>query len=256
MLARAATLLIRHAEAVQAPAAVHFVSALAVSSPLLGPLVTPASIPSQSRMMSAAAAPSPTAEIKLPTAPLQLPGTSASIATLAWQCAFKENVLDKVQDEIHQMAEVIRTLPELRRLATDPFVPTVVRKAIVESIMKDSKATEVTKRLFVSMAEENCLAAVFEVAAAFDDLQLADKKEVYVTIVTAAPLDKMEKIELRKQAEAFVPPGFKLVSKEKLDKKLLGGFILEFEDRLVDMSKAKKIEEYNNMVARLEADLL
>ena len=38
-----------------------------------------------------------------PTAPLQLPGVSASIATLAWQCAFKENVLDKVQDEIHQV---------------------------------------------------------------------------------------------------------------------------------------------------------
>lgn len=38
-----------------------------------------------------------------PVAPLQLSGTSASIATLVWQVACKENVLDKVQDELHQV---------------------------------------------------------------------------------------------------------------------------------------------------------
>ena len=42
----------------------------------------------------------------------------------------------------------------------------------------------------------------------------------------------------------------------QIDKKILGGFVLEFEDRLVDMSRAKKLEEYNNTVARLEGDLL
>ncbi len=31
--------------------------------------------------------------------------------------------------------------------------------------------------------------------------------------------------------------------------------MLEFEDRLVDMSKAKKLEEFSNLVAKLEADL-
>lgn len=41
----------------------------------------------------------------------------------------------------------------------------------------------------------------------------------------------------------------------QVDKKLLGGFVLEFEDRLVDMSVAKKLEEFNNLVFKLEADL-
>lgn len=41
---------------------------------------------------------------------------------------------------------------------------------------------------------------------------------------------------------------------ERVDRKLLGGFILEFEDRRVDCSAAKKIEEFNNLVWRLEAD--
>lgn len=40
-----------------------------------------------------------------------------------------------------------------------------------------------------------------------------------------------------------------------MDPKLLGGFILEFEDRLVDMSAAKKLEEFNNLVFKLESDL-
>ncbi len=31
--------------------------------------------------------------------------------------------------------------------------------------------------------------------------------------------------------------------------------MLEFEDRLVDMSKAKKMEEFSNLVAKLENDM-
>ena len=50
-------------------------------------------------------------------------------------------------------------------------------------------------------------------------------------------------------------PGFKLVTKEKIDRKILGGFVLEFEDRLVDMSVAKKAEEFNNLIFKLEGDL-
>jgi hypothetical protein len=42
---------------------------------------------------------------------------------------------------------------------------------------------------------------------------------------------------------------------EKVDRKLVGGFILEFEDRLVDMSVRKKLEEFNALVFKLETDL-
>ncbi|GAX80090.1 hypothetical protein CEUSTIGMA_g7528.t1 [Chlamydomonas eustigma] len=196
------------------------------------------------------------ADIKLPTPPLQLYGMSASIATLVWQIASKENVLDKVQDEIHQFSEAILTLPDLRRMATDPLFPPIVRKAVIDKVLKDSTATEVTKRLFSSLAEENVLAATFDIAKAFDDLQLAHKKEIYCTIVTAQPLDKMERDEVRKEALKYVEKGFKLVAKEKVDKKILGGFVLEFEDRLVDMSDSKKDEEYRTLVDKLERDLL
>ena len=181
---------------------------------------------------------------------------SASIATLVWQVAAKEKVLDKVQDEIHQMAEAIKTLPDLRRMASDPLFPPLVRRRVIDSVLKDSQATEVTKKLFSSLAEENVLAATFEIAEAFDSLQLAHKKEVYCTIVTAEPLDKMEREEVRKEALKFVDKGFQLVANEKVDKKLLGGFVLEFEDRLVDKSDSKKNEEYAELVSKLERDLL
>jgi hypothetical protein len=44
-------------------------------------------------------------------------------------------------------------------------------------------------------------------------------------------------------------------SQERVDRKLVGGFILEFEDRLVDMSVRKKLEEFNALVFKLETDL-
>ena len=42
-----------------------------------------------------------------PTPPLQLSGTSANIATLTWQVAAKENIVDTVQDELAQVGAVL-----------------------------------------------------------------------------------------------------------------------------------------------------
>lgn len=220
------------------------------------------SIPQQLARTLATAAPAAAAktasregDFKLPTPPLKLSGTSASIATLLWQVASKENALDKVQDELHQLLDLFREHESLRRLATDPFVPVVVRRKIIDSVLKDSSATEITKKLMGALAEENALAAILQVTKSFDELMLAHKKEVYCTVITAQPLDTLERKELQKKAGEFVEPGFKLVTKEKVDKKLLGGFILEFEDRRVDLSAAKKNEEFSALVAKLEADL-
>ncbi|GFR52068.1 hypothetical protein Agub_g14590 [Astrephomene gubernaculifera] len=232
MLARAACLLARRAEQAQ------------LSKQLV-------------RSFSAAAASqaSPKADYKLPTAPLQLSGTSGAIATLAWQVAAKENVLTKVQDELYQLVEVFKAHPEIRRLATDPFVPAAFRMKVVRDMFNTKDVTDVTKRLVEALAEENSLSAIVQVTIAYEELMLAHRKEVHCTVVTAQPLDDAERTVFTKQAQQFVEPGFKLVMKEKVDRKLLGGFVLEFEDRLVDMSKAKKLEEFNNLVTKLENDL-
>jgi F-type H+-transporting ATPase subunit O len=144
--------------------------------------------------------------------------------------------------------------PELVRIAVDPFVPVSAKKGIVAALMQGSGATAITQRLFVALAEENALAAALKVSEAYDELMLAHRKEVHCTIVTAGPLDRMEREELTKQAARFAEPGFKLVMDERVDAKLLGGFVLRFEDRLVDMSVAKKLEEFNNLVFKLEGD--
>nr|6RD4_P Chain P, Mitochondrial ATP synthase subunit OSCP [Polytomella sp. Pringsheim 198.80]6RD6_P Chain P, Mitochondrial ATP synthase subunit OSCP [Polytomella sp. Pringsheim 198.80]6RD9_P Chain P, Mitochondrial ATP synthase subunit OSCP [Polytomella sp. Pringsheim 198.80]6RDA_P Chain P, Mitochondrial ATP synthase subunit OSCP [Polytomella sp. Pringsheim 198.80]6RDB_P Chain P, Mitochondrial ATP synthase subunit OSCP [Polytomella sp. Pringsheim 198.80]6RDC_P Chain P, Mitochondrial ATP synthase subu len=208
-------------------------------------------MPQMVRALSVSAASAAQAELKLPTAPLQLSGTSAQIATLLWQVAAKENQLDKVQDELYQFIELFKQHSELRRLATDPFVPTLVRTKIISSVLKDSGASEITKKLFEALADEGALSALLEVTVNYEELMLAHKKEVYCTVITAEPLDKLERVELTKKAEKFVDAGFKLVMQEKIDKKLLGGFVIEFSDRRVDMSTAKKVEEFNNFVNKL-----
>lgn len=46
------------------------------------------------------------------------------------------------------MVQAFKELPELARVAVDPFLPVRSKVNIVNSIMKDSGATEITKRLF------------------------------------------------------------------------------------------------------------
>lgn len=176
-----------------------------------------------------------------PEPPISLSGTSASIASLTWSVAAKENQLDKVQDELHQvrpevawsslarsssltsqrwpgvavaaaaaataadskvqrrawrssgrttgsrrrkalqqhmrtagaraqaarpcptpprrltpppcvlraqMVEAFKSLPELARVAVDPFLPVRSKAAILHAVLKDSGASDITQRLF------------------------------------------------------------------------------------------------------------
>ncbi len=75
---------------------------------------------------------------------------SANIATLTWQVAAKENVVEKVQEELRQLGEAFSsTDPKLEawhRLATDPFVPALVRQKIVNNVLK-GQTSEITLRL-------------------------------------------------------------------------------------------------------------
>jgi len=152
------------------------------------------------------------------------------------------------------MVAAFEASPELARIAVDPFVPIAAKKGIFSALMQGSGASPITARLFVALAEENALSASLLVSEAFDALMLAHRKEVHCTIVTPAPLDRMERDELTKRAAKFAEPGYRLVMDERVDPKLLGGFVLRFEDRLVDMSVAKKLEEFNNLVFKLEGD--
>jgi hypothetical protein len=46
------------------------------------------------------------------------------------------------------MVEAFQTQPELARVAVDPFLPVRSKVNIMNSILKDSQATDITKRLF------------------------------------------------------------------------------------------------------------
>ena len=58
------------------------------------------------------------------------------------------------------MVEAFGQFPELARVSLDPFVPASTKVKIMDSILKDSKATTLTKRLF-SKAVLHVLGVVF-----------------------------------------------------------------------------------------------
>lgn len=51
-----------------------------------------------------------------------------------------------------QVATIISDTPELRRLATDPFVPALVRKKLISNLFKDSGAHKITVNLLGASA--------------------------------------------------------------------------------------------------------
>jgi hypothetical protein len=66
------------------------------------------------------------------------------------------------------MVEAFQQMPELARVAVDPFLPVRSKANIVNAVLKDSGATEITKRLFGETARRSALHhTVWHAAAAY-----------------------------------------------------------------------------------------
>jgi F-type H+-transporting ATPase subunit O len=79
----------------------------------------------------------------------------------------------------------------------------------------------------------------------------AHRGEVKVTITTAQPLEKdlQKRLEEALKGSALAGSGKTLVIENKVQEGILGGLVVDFGDRTVDLSVASKVSKLNAQLA-------
>ncbi len=167
---------------------------------------------------------------------MQNPRLATRYAKSLIDLSIEKNQLEEVYADMQWLNGVTKSNRDFVNVLRSPVIKGDTKKKILEAVTKGniSEMTSAFVRLLVTKGRERDLP---EISAAFVTSYKEKKNIRTVKLTTAAPLSD----EMKKQVIAQVQKtqGFANVEiEEKVDDKIIGGFILQTGDQLIDASIA------------------
>jgi len=156
--------------------------------------------------------------------------------------------LDTVYADMQWLSTTIGAHRDLANVLRSPIIKSAVKNKIMKAVTagKISKITDTFIQLLIRKSRESVLP---EITSAFIDQYKAHNQIRQVSITTAQPLTETLRasflVQLKKEK------GFeKIELKEIVDEKIVGGYILQVGDKLIDVSIAYDLraitKQFNN----------
>lgn len=100
------------------------------------------------------------------------------------------------------------------------------------------------------VAENGRLKMLRKMINMFLAVMVAHRNEALCEVITAQPLDDGSRKALMDALKKFVKEGKNITLTEKVDESIIGGMIVGVEDKHIDMSIARKIQMYTDILQR------
>ncbi len=165
---------------------------------------------------------------------------SARYAKSLLDLAIEKNQLTEVFNDVSYFNEVLKNVRELLLLLRNPVIHTDKKQKIVDQIF-GSQFNTITKEFFKLVISKRREEFLPEFAAEFIAQYNRKKGITVVTVTTPIPVDNYiltNILELLKTDSSVSNVEFKT----KVDEKLIGGFVLQYGDKMFDTSIARALE--------------
>lgn len=155
--------------------------------------------------------------------------------------AIEQNKLEQVFDDINTL-KVVAANRDLYMMMKSPIVHADKKMAVLNALFKD-KVDVLTMAYLQLLVTKGREMYVPEIVGAFIEQYKVLKHITSVTITSAVPLSESVLDTLRKKLLASGVTSENLEIDVKVDPKLIGGFILDFNNKQYDASVANKLAE-------------
>ncbi|KAM0748887.1 F1 complex, OSCP/delta subunit of ATPase [Meredithblackwellia eburnea MCA 4105] len=184
--------------------------------------------------------------------PIQLHGLSGKYAGALFSAALGKSAatLKQVETDLQGVSSVIKAESSVQEFLSNPVLSSKDRAAGIESLLKKgSKGTpsEITKNLFEVLADNGRLYESEKVIADFFEILSAHRGEVKVVITSAVPLEKdiQKRLEDALKQSVKASEGKSVIFENKINESVLGGVVVDFGDKTIDLSVASKVNKLN-----------
>jgi len=163
-----------------------------------------------------------------------------------FEVAKEKGNLDRVREELGEIAEALDSNRELSVFFFSPYFSTEEKKSGLESVI--SGADPIVVNFLELLVENRRMPVIFRVRRAFDRLWEEENKLLPVQITSAVALDSdvVERIgeEIGRQT------GRKVELTADVDPNVLGGIVLRVGNSILDASIRNRLEQLRKQVAR------
>jgi F-type H+-transporting ATPase subunit O len=185
---------------------------------------------------------------KLVQPPIHIFGIEGRYAHALYSAASKEKKLDVVDKELKAIQALLKKEPKLGEFMNNPTVKRGEKREAITATFKKQNFSSATINLFAALADNGRLNKLTGFFDAFSKIMGAHRGEVLCTVTTAKPLEQAHLKELQSALEGFLKKGETLQLDTKVDPSLIGGMVVNFGDRYVDMSMATKIKKFTSVI--------
>ena len=172
---------------------------------------------------------------------------SARYARSIMDLAIEKGQLDKIHNDFISIKEILNSSRELLLMIKSPIIKSEKKWNVLDKIFsgKVHKITRQFLRLIVKKGRESFLP---DIAKSFENQYQKLQEITPVKITTAVLLND----ELLSKIQSILKESGKVKNTEwekEVDQGILGGFILEFDDQMIDASVRGKLEKLKRELA-------
>jgi F-type H+-transporting ATPase subunit delta len=150
----------------------------------------------------------------------------------------EQGLLEQAFADMKTIAAICKSNPDFVTFLKSPIIKTDKKQAVLKEVFsgKLNKATEAYVQLITSKKREIYLA---EIATEFIDQYKEKKKILTAVITTASGIDDVTRKKVMEIVKGVNSSD--VVLEEKIDKNILGGFVIRVGDKQLDASIASKL---------------
>ena len=167
-------------------------------------------------------------------------GLAGRYATALFELAEEEKQLDRVAQDLADLAHMIDTSPDLRRLVRSPVISRDDQGRAMAEILNKAGMSELVRNFVGVIARNRRLFALPSMIAAYRSLLAARRGEATAEVVSARALTKKQLEAIAGQLKKTV--GTKVAVSTRIDAGLLGGLVVKVGSRMFDSSLRTKLQ--------------
>ncbi|MDI2090988.1 ATP synthase F1 subunit delta [Commensalibacter oyaizuii] len=167
-------------------------------------------------------------------------------ATALYELAEEGRVLNEIVNEVGSLLKIINESELLRAVLKNPSYDTAQSREIIVGTLKQAGFGQLLQNFVGVIANNRRLANLQAILMAFFALVNLRRGLAVAEVITAHPLTDIQRAQLK---DRLAQAGYEKVNlQERIDTKLLGGFVIRIGAQLYDASLKSRLNRLHNVM--------
>nr|XP_034831018.1 ATP synthase subunit O, mitochondrial-like [Maniola hyperantus] len=179
--------------------------------------------------------------------PIPVFGVEGRYVAALYSAALQLKQLDEVEKHLRGLQkELIK--PKIIDFLETSMVTSADKAKLFKQVGEESGMPPTAVNFLAVVAENGRLKLLKRIIQTFITVMVAHRNEALCEVVTAKPLDDSSRQAVMKALKTLVQKGKNIQLTEKVDPSIIGGLIVGVEDKHIDLSIARRIQMYTDIL--------